>query len=179
MAAVRDLHALVGAANLITPIVVVAHSFGGLLARLYAQTYPTETAAVVFVDAFPATVPTAMGEQWPAYRELLTSPGTELDSDRTFERFDIDASVAEVAAAPAFPAVPTVVISKTEPFPGPRVEPDRPRPRPGVAEQQQSLVDLRPGTPHVIATGSDHYVQVSNPDLVADTALLVIGRIAP
>lgn len=46
-------------------------------------------------------------------------------------------------------------------------------------EQQRSLVDLRPHTPHVIATGSDHYVQASNPDLVADTALLVIGRIAP
>ena len=46
-------------------------------------------------------------------------------------------------------------------------------------EQQQDFVDLRPGTPHIIATGSDHYVQVSNPDLVADTALLVIGRIAP
>ena len=39
-AAVTDLHALVAAARLTTPIVLVAHSFGGLLARLYAQTYP-------------------------------------------------------------------------------------------------------------------------------------------
>jgi pimeloyl-ACP methyl ester carboxylesterase len=179
MAAVRDLHALVEAAQLTTPIVIVAHSFGGLLARLYAQTHPTETAAVVFVDAFPVTIPTAMGEQWPAYRELLTNPGTAFDSDPTFERFDIDASVAEVAAAPAFPAVPTAVISKTEPFPVPPTNPIAPILERVWPEQQQSLVDLRPGTPHVIATGSDHYVQVSNPDVVADTAQLVIGRIAP
>jgi hypothetical protein len=47
------------------------------------------------------------------------------------------------------------------------------------AVQHQSLVDLRPHTPHVMPTGSDHYVQASNPNLVADTALPVIGRIAP
>jgi len=144
-AAVRDLHALVGAAKLTTPVVIVAHSFGGLLTQLYAQTYPKEIAGVVFVDAFPATMPQAVGGQWPAYQQLLASPGTALDADPAFERFDVDASVAEIKAAPAFPR----------------------------------LVDLRPGTPHLLATGSDHYVQVSNPDLVADTALLVIGRIAP
>ena len=33
-AAVRDLHALVGAAKLTTPVVIVAHSFGGLLTQL-------------------------------------------------------------------------------------------------------------------------------------------------
>ena len=69
-AAVRDLHALVGAAKLTTPVVIVAHSFGGLLTQLYAQTYPKEIAGVVFVDAFPATLPQAMGDQWPAYQQV-------------------------------------------------------------------------------------------------------------
>jgi len=178
-AAVRDLHALVGAANLTTPVVIVAHSFGGLLARLYAQTYPKETAGVVFVDAFPATMPQAMGDQWPAYQQLLSSPGTALDGDPAFERFDVDASIAEVRAAPAFPEIPIAVLSKTEPFPVPPTSPFSSVLLTAWPEQQQDFVDLRPGTPHVIATGSDHYVQVSNPDLVADTALLVIGRIAP
>ena len=178
-AAVRDLHALVGAARLTTPVVLVAHSFGGLLARLYAQTYPQETAGVVFVDAFPASLPKAMGDQWPAYRELLTTPGTPMDSDPAFERFDIDASVAEVAAAPTFPTIPIAVLSKTEPFPVPPTNPIAPALEKAWPEQQQDFVALRPATPHTLATGSDHYIQVSNPDLVADTALLVIGRIAP
>lgn len=177
-AAVRDLHALVGAAGLTTPIVIVAHSFGGLLARLYAQTYPTETAGVVFVDAFPASLPAAMGDQWPAYRELLANPGTALDGDPAFERFDIDASVAEAAAAP-FPAIPIAVLSKTEPFPVPPTNPIGPALEKVWPEQQQDFVGLRPGTPHTLATGSDHYIQVSNPDLVADTTLLVMKRIAP
>lgn len=178
-AAVADLHALVGAARLSTPLVIVAHSFGGLLARLYAQTYPTQTAGVVFVDAFPPTLPKAMGDQWPAYRQLLTNPGTAFDGDPAFERFDIDASTAEVEAAPAFPAIPIAVLSKTEPFPVPATNPVGPRLEKVWPEQQQDFVGLRPNTPHTIATGSDHYIQVSNPDIVSDTALLVIQRIAP
>jgi pimeloyl-ACP methyl ester carboxylesterase len=177
-AAVRDLHALVGAAKLTTPVVVVAHSFGGLLTQLYAQTYAKEVAGVVFVDAFPATLPQAMGDQWPAYQQLLASPGTALDADPAFERFDVNASVAEIKAAPAFPPIPIAVLSKTEPFPVPPTSPIAPVLLTAWPARQQDLVELRPGTPHIIATGSDHYIQVSNPDLVADTALLVIGRIA-
>ena len=82
-------------------------------------------------------------------------------------------------AAPTFPPIPVAVLSKTEPFPVPPTNPVAPALEKAWPEQQQDFVDLRPGTPHTLATGSDHYIQVSNPDLVADTALLVIGRIAP
>ena len=43
-------------------------------------------------------------------------------------------------------------------------------------EAQQTLVDLLPNTPHEIATGSIHYLQVTEPDLVISAARLVIGR---
>lgn len=36
--AVADLHALVKAAGIRTPLVLAAHSYGGLIARLYAMT---------------------------------------------------------------------------------------------------------------------------------------------
>ena len=38
------------------------------------------------------------------------------------------------------------------------------------------LVALGSGTPDIFATGSSHYGQVEQPDLVADTALVVIER---
>ena len=37
---VADLHALVVAAKIDTPFVIVGHSYGGLVVRLYAMTYP-------------------------------------------------------------------------------------------------------------------------------------------
>lgn len=48
---VSDLHALLAAARVSEPIVLVGHSAGGLAARLFAATYPDEVAGIVLVDA--------------------------------------------------------------------------------------------------------------------------------
>jgi hypothetical protein len=42
-----------------------------------------------------------------------------------------------------------------------------------------NLVALRPQTPHIMVTGSDHYIQVHQPDLVAAAADLLVQRSAP
>jgi pimeloyl-ACP methyl ester carboxylesterase len=49
-AAARDLHALIQHAGIHTPVVLVGHSFGGYIARLYHHAYPGEVSAMVFVD---------------------------------------------------------------------------------------------------------------------------------
>src|SRR5215212_2437008 len=46
-----DLHALLGAAKQKGPYVLVAHSWGGLIGRLYASTYPDEVSGLVLLDA--------------------------------------------------------------------------------------------------------------------------------
>lgn len=46
-----ELHALLGALAVAGPVVLVGHSFGGLVAYRYAETYPGDVAGVVFVDA--------------------------------------------------------------------------------------------------------------------------------
>src|SRR5690606_12620891 len=48
---VEDLRRLVAARGVQGPIVLVGHSMGGLLARLYARQHPASVAAVVLVDA--------------------------------------------------------------------------------------------------------------------------------
>ena len=47
---VADLHALVVAAKIATPFVIVGHSYGGLVVRLYAMTYPGDVDGMVLVD---------------------------------------------------------------------------------------------------------------------------------
>ena len=46
-----DLHALLAAAGESGPYVIVAHSLGGLLARIYARTYPHDVAGLILLDA--------------------------------------------------------------------------------------------------------------------------------
>ena len=175
---VGDLHALLAAAHTPGPYVLVGHSMGGLFMRLYAQTHPEDVSALVLVDAFPAALPALFGPQWPAYRQVLNNPLPQFADDPGFERIDVDASIAEVEKAPPLRRMPLIVLTKGEPFarpPGPS--------RFDFAELErlwplgaESLVKLEPGTPHFVATGSDHYIQVRQPDLVIASVRLAIER---
>jgi pimeloyl-ACP methyl ester carboxylesterase len=49
-AAARDLHRLVQKAALTPPLVLVGHSFGGYVIRLYHHAHPGEASGMVFVD---------------------------------------------------------------------------------------------------------------------------------
>jgi hypothetical protein len=42
---------------------------------------------------------------------------------------------------------------------------------------QDRLVSLEPQTPHMFATGSDHYVQLRDPDLTTSVIQLIFDRV--
>jgi hypothetical protein len=94
------------------------------------------------------------------------------------ERVDLDASVAEVLAGPAFPDVPVAVLTKT--FAGLKSFPGLPADETNqlYEQAQDDVVALSPDTPQMIATGSDHYIQFSQPDLVVRATELVQRRAA-
>jgi pimeloyl-ACP methyl ester carboxylesterase len=178
---VGDLHALLAAARLPGPYLLVGHSLGGLFARLYAQTYPDQVCGIVFVDAFAVEIPGALGPDWPAYRQQLDGPPPQFADSPSFEEVDIDRSVAQVGAAAAFPPIPIAVLARTEPF---VIPPTAPAEQGAKLEQAWSegasaLVALRPQTPRVFATGTDHFIQIHQPDLVAAAVGLVTARAAP
>lgn len=184
-ALVAELHDVLAAAGVDPPYVVVGHSLGGLIARAYAQTHSDQVRGVVFVDAFSATIPAVFGPRWPIYRDQGLNPPMDrmpVESMRSpeSERVELDESVAEVLAGPAFPQVPTAVLTKTESFAGLTSFPGLPADETNrLYEQAQgAIVGLVPDTPQIIATGSHHYIQFSQPDLVVDAVELVIGRVA-
>ena len=74
--------------------------------------------------------------------------------------------------------MPLAVISKTRQF---ALPPSFPK---DVAKRlykawplaQNTLIGLEPQTPHILATGSDHYVQIHDPDLVTSVIRLIFVR---
>jgi pimeloyl-ACP methyl ester carboxylesterase len=177
---VQDLHALLAAGHVPGPYILAGHSLGGLFARLYAQTYPEQVRGLVFVDAFPVEIPSLMGPDWPAYRQQLDEPLPQFANSPSFEVIDIDKSVAQVAEAPPFPAVPIAVLTRTEPFaiPGTVSAEQGAKLEQAWRDATSDLIALRPQTPHLIATGSDHFIQLHQPDLVVAGVHLVMQRSA-
>ena len=173
-----DLHALLAAAQVPGPYILVAHSLGGLFMRLYTQTWPDQVKGLIMVDAFPAELPVLLGSGWPAYRHVLNNPLPQFASNPDFEQIDVDASIMQIENAPPLRRKPVVVLTKTEPFAQPPsvvsfpfAEVERIWPK-----GAENLVKLEPDTPHIFATGSDHYIQINQPDLVIASIRLVIER---
>jgi pimeloyl-ACP methyl ester carboxylesterase len=70
---VFELHALLVAAKIPGPFVLVGHSIGGLLVRLYADKYPGDVAGVVLAAAAHESARLGVpGKGWVRVRELAT-----------------------------------------------------------------------------------------------------------
>jgi pimeloyl-ACP methyl ester carboxylesterase len=178
-----ELHELLRVAAVPEPYLLVGHSMGGLLVQLYGQVYPDQVAGIVFVDAFSPTVPNLLGDRWPIYRDVLTAPPDQqtLPALRSpdAEQIDVDTSIGQVTAAAPLPAKPLVVLTKTEPFAGLSDLPGLPASviNDEYQRAQASFVSLAPTVPQIIATGSDHYIQFSQPDLITRATELVLDRV--
>ncbi len=176
---VSDLHTLLKNADISGPYLLVAHSFGGLILQSFAETYPSESAGLVLIDAFGTELKPLMGVRaWPPYEVFLNQPGTPLDSQPGFETIDIDGAIADVLRTPELPKFPLAVMTKSEPFAtSPRVPKEiLEKLEEAWPKAQAALVKLELQTPQISATGSDHYVQVHDPDLTISTIKLVFER---
>jgi pimeloyl-ACP methyl ester carboxylesterase len=184
---VADLSALLAAANVRPPYVLVGHSFGGLVVRLLASTLPpADVVGLVLVDAaqedFWAKLEALMTpDQWKDTMAPAAPP--ELAGYGDLERLDVEASAAEMrkeAAARPLRPMPLIVLSRGRPY---ELPPDAAAKLPAnfSADQeriwqdcQDKLAALVPGAKHVIAGKSEHYIQTMQPDLVIDAVRQVV-----
>ena len=179
-AIVADLHALLAAARIPGPYVLVGHSMGGLLARFYASTYPRQVAGLVSVDAAHEIL-------YDAYLTLLT-PEQFLPYQAAGIEIGVAAATAEIrrvrAERPLRP-MPLVVLEHSR---------DRGRfPNPlGYAAgypvaalehafqaSQDDLATLVPYAKHVLAVNSEHYIQLDQPGLVIRWVRRVVRELRP
>ena len=181
---VFELHDLLDAAKIEGPFVLAGHSLGGLFARLYAATYPGQVAGLVLIDAWPESMPKLLGpEQWQAYEALSAPPPPGLETYRDLETIDFGAAserMAEAAAHQPLYGIPLFVLSRAKPVALPPNVPAAFSPAAFEAAWQKGqgeLVALEPDAKHAIATDSDHYIQVEQPDLVVDAVRQVVEAV--
>jgi pimeloyl-ACP methyl ester carboxylesterase len=178
---ISDLHALLETAAVPGPYVLVGHSYGGMLARLYASTYPGDVVGLVLVDAFSEGLKHQMSAtQWIAYEEIFQPVPELLAGYADLEFTELDTSVSQVEEATAVTPLrplPLVVLSRGQAMAMP---PDLPGGLTGESleaawtAEQDRLAHLLPGARHVIARESEHYIQLQQPELVIQAVRAVV-----
>jgi pimeloyl-ACP methyl ester carboxylesterase len=168
-----DLHELLAKADIPTPVVLVAHSYGGLVAVIAAAEHPEEIAGVVFVDA-------SQPDAEERFYAILTDAQRAYFDGRqeNFPYVDWPTSLVEAAdALPSFPDVPVTVITATRAFVDPcddQLPCDELQAIWLVAQNDfaTSMTDVR----HVLAD-TGHYVHEADPDLVDTEIRALLARI--
>jgi pimeloyl-ACP methyl ester carboxylesterase len=169
--AVDDVVKLLAHARLRTPIVVAAHSYGGLIADLLARTHPELISGLVFVDPTSEFLPRLGRPDQDAEfnREASVPP------EPGGEGFLADDAYARIKAAPAFPKVPAIVLSSDK-FPPPgELKPTNYTKF--QIHQANSLLAQTLATENVIIPATGHNMMLYQPQRVADKIVEMVDLV--
>jgi pimeloyl-ACP methyl ester carboxylesterase len=164
-----ELQALLEQAGIDGPLVLVAHSYGGFVSRLFADAYPDETAGLVLVES-------SHEDEIDAYKEHYGEGDPRADWIDGGDLLDIDATEAALRRARHYGAMPLVAI-RSEKYED-VLDEDL------WIETQADLATLSTNALHVVALGSGHDVMEDNPAVVLAAVEAVVdaarsGRALP
>jgi pimeloyl-ACP methyl ester carboxylesterase len=190
--AVAGSHALLRAAGVAGPYVLAGQSYGGLIVRLFASTYPAEISGLVLVDALTEELRDAeTPEQWTIQRRLIEGDVQEsLVLYPALERIEVDRSFDQVRAAPPLPPLPLIVLSADRPW-GPQIPSmvaagtlpaDIPADFGYVTDAAQKIAQaqlarLVPSAKHITNTNSGHEIHKEQPQLVISAIREVVEMV--
>jgi pimeloyl-ACP methyl ester carboxylesterase len=161
--AVDDLHVLLRRGHVQGPYVLVGHSLGGLLARLYAHRHPAEVAGVVLVDGTPV-------DWFPTVQRLLPAAlrGPLAHNPEGFDLSHGLASLTPLDRPGALGRRPLAVLwAPNQPPPGLPAATAEELGRRWEAEQAR-LGRLTAATRLQQVAAGGHYLQRDQPQLVID-----------
>ena len=176
---VAELNTLLTSANISPPYIIVAHSLGGILARVYQHNYPEKVVGLVLVD--------------PGHEEMVTRGGATFEAELWEETVAISKTLSLGISAEALGAfdtwtevralslesignIPLEVIMSTKIL---ALVTDEAVNAVGLAawrELQGELIDQSPQGHLITAEGSGHYVQLEQPQLVIDAIKAVLNK---
>lgn len=165
--AVSELHELLQHANVRGPYVLVGHSYGGLLVRLFAQTYPGAVAGMVLIDSS---------------HEGLRSPDPAAGSPMfmTRESLDIGVGFSAARAKPWHSDIPLLVLARhksRDEFPPSLAKDQLDALRAQHETEQLELSKRSPQGRIIWVDDASHYIQRDRPQLVVEAVRAVVEEV--
>ena len=175
---VASLRELMARAGVRPPYVLVGHSLGGLYANLFARLHPREVAGVLFLEATHPrdedTLPQDEAKLARGLSKVQGEPPAQFEANLHAELEAAAETAGEVDAAGPFPRIPIAVITGGIDPPASLVPPPAAQAR---AAHQLALARLSADSEHVMAEGSGHFPQRSEPRLVLDVMERLVQRV--
>ena len=187
---VAELHALLQSGSVPGPYVLVGHSLGGFVARLYASTYPEKIVGLVLVDAYSERLERVMPpDRWEALKRLNQGSGTDTvlpisgyGDVETIPFGGDGAAMRDAEAVSPLKPMPLAVLVHGKPF----SLPDDPEAAQGFTEEElegymraadQQLVNLVPNARMMVASESGHDIHQDQPELVVEAIRQVVAGV--
>lgn len=174
----RELHLVLSKAGVTGPVVLVGHSFGGLIVRMYAGLFPNHVAGIVLIDS----VHEEETARWLALMPPDTRRQMEAAGGRRLlggEQIDLERSNAEMRAANWRTRMPLIVLSRgresynPDDYP-PQLRSLAPRGEELRIELQEELARRSSRGRHIFAEKSGHLIHRDQPELVIDSIRTVV-----
>lgn len=172
-----DLNLLLSASGETGPYVLVGHSLGGPIIRLYAAEHPDNVAALVLDDGLSEDLGDGLTPEQLTNFEKLNDPTAQGRPSGSENAFFSAALVPQLRAARPPPRVPTIVLTAdTWPVTAEAIATGA---YPPFVDQdfsdalwasqlvaQDKMAAKLPGAQHITNTHATHYIHIDNPGLV-------------
>lgn len=150
----KRLHELLCRLEMNKPIILVAHSIGGIYAQYFIRNYPANVAALVMIDADSSFEPQVDSPFQSKAPEKKGSIGY-------LEASAFNQSMNQVNHSPPFPNIPLLVITATDHGSDKKTEEL-------WQKLQNKIVNQSPQGQQITAQGSGHFVFQDDPSLVVN-----------
>jgi pimeloyl-ACP methyl ester carboxylesterase len=162
---VRQLHEALERLGTAPDRIVVAHSYGGLLALLHAHLYPERVRGLVLVDPMNARFVQATGDFVQSTVLHIERPVSARDTAIARMVRTFDELARDPAASDAGLELPIVVVTAGQPW-WKKVDIDR-----AWRDSHQAIAKAGPHRRLVVADGSDHDIPEKNPEAIVQAVL--------
>lgn len=169
-AMVNELHTVTTLANIRRPFILVGHSLGCEIAKVYASVYPKDVSGIIFIDPgfnekkLKAAIPAS---KWEERNQALKKYVPPFNPAQKAELKEANHSSAIADNITTLGSIPVILFTATH------INPDFPASADEfkIKKQTHALwLQSLPKAQHIVTDRSRHYVQEDAPDLVIAAA---------
>jgi pimeloyl-ACP methyl ester carboxylesterase len=178
----KDLHVLLEKLNVPQPYILVGHSYGGRVVRLFASMYPDVMGGLILEDAQHEDVPDEQkkilkGKDLEAFEQMVARFSTPENPKTEADYRNI--TMEQVRKSKPLPPIPFIVLTagdRSKAIPPMFSDEAKEQIARLELEMQQKLVTLIPGGRQIIVEGVGHNIHAEKPEALIAPVVEMINE---